>query len=483
MRAAAIQLNSNQEKERNLAIAGPLVRDAAADGADLIVLPEKFNVLGSPDDLRAGAEPVPGPTTEWAGALCRELGVWLVAGSIVERVEGDDKLRNTSVLVGPDGAIHAAYRKIHLFDVEVGGMVYRESDAEAPGEEVVVADVDGVELGHGRLLRPAVSGAVPDHGGAWRARVSLPAAFTVPTGRAHWEVLVRARAIENQVFVIAAGQIGRHPPDHESYGHSMIVDPWGAVLAQAPDEECFVAADLDLDAQREVREKLPSLANRQPQRLPLAGPGRRAHVSTRRDGAADKRRVILDAAIRVFAREGFHRCRVSDIAREANVAYGLVYHYFRSKDEVLDTLFTERWSLLLEAITEADRSDAARARQAARDRRLHHRLLQQRSRPDEGDHRGGDPRREHVRARAPGGDPPGLRRDQPRSSPTARRTARFAPTSRGVRDPLLLRRDRAAADRLDLRGDPDERRRVRSGQADAGRDVCDGLAVRSGVSA
>jgi predicted amidohydrolase len=264
MRAAAIQLNSNQENERNLSIAGPLVREAAADGADLIVLPEKFNVLGSPDDLRAGAEPVPGPTTEWAGALCRELGVWMVAGSIVERVEGEDKLRNTSVLVGPDGAIHATYRKIHLFDVEVGGMTYRESDAEAPGEEVVVADVDGVELGMAvcyDLRFPELFRIMAVRG----ARVvSLPAAFTVPTGRAHWEVLVRARAIENQVFMIAAGQIGNHPPDHESYGHSMIVDPWGVVLAQAPDEVCFVAADLDLHAQHEVREKLPSLAHRQP---------------------------------------------------------------------------------------------------------------------------------------------------------------------------------------------------------------------------
>ena len=264
MRAAAIQLNSNQEKDRNLSIAGPLVRDAASDGANLIVLPEKFNVLGSPDDLRAGAEPVPGPTTTWAGELCRELGVWLVAGSIVERIEGDDKLRNTSVLIGPDGGVHAVYRKIHLFDVEVDGMVYRESDAEAPGDEVVVADADGVELGMAvcydlrfpELFRiMAVQGA--------RA-VSLPAAFTVPTGRAHWDILVRARAIENQVFVIAAGQIGRHPPDHESYGHSMIVDPWGTVLAQAPDEVGFITADLDLDAQRSVREKLPSLANRVP---------------------------------------------------------------------------------------------------------------------------------------------------------------------------------------------------------------------------
>jgi deaminated glutathione amidase len=265
MRAAAIQLNSNQEKDRNLAIADRLVRAAAADRAELLVLPEKFNVLGSPADLHAGAEPVPGPTTQWACALARELGVWLVAGSIVERVEGEDKLRNTSVLIDPHGELRAGYRKIHMFDVEVGGVTYRESDAEAPGDDVVVADAGGLELGMAvcydlrfpELFRiMAVRGA--------RA-FSLPSAFTVPTGRAHWETLVRARAIENQAFVIAAGQIGRHPPDHESYGHSMIVDPWGVVLAQAPDEQCFVAADLDLDAQREVREKLPSLANRRPQ--------------------------------------------------------------------------------------------------------------------------------------------------------------------------------------------------------------------------
>ena len=137
-----------------------------------------------------------------------------------------------------------------------------------------------------------------------------------------------------------------------------------------------MAADLDLDAQDQVREKLPSLANRRPGRLPLAASDGGSDVVTpRRDGAADKRRLILDAAIRVFAREGFHRCRVSDIAREANVAYGLVYHYFRSKDEVLDTLFTERWTLLLDAIAEADRSDSSGAREAALDRRLHHRLV------------------------------------------------------------------------------------------------------------
>lgn len=265
MRAAAVQLNSNENKERNLGIAERLVREAGSEGAELVVLPEKFNVLGSPEQLAAGAEPLDGPTLKWAGALARELGLWLVAGSIVEEVEHDEKLRNTSALIGPDGARHAVYRKVHMFDVEVEGMVYRESDAESAGDEIVVADAGELQLGLAvcydlrfpELFRiMAVRGA--------RA-FSLPSAFTVPTGRAHWEVLLRARAIENQAFVIAAGQVGKHPPDHESYGHSMIVDPWGAVLASATSEpEKVVVADLDLEAQEETRRKLPSLANRRP---------------------------------------------------------------------------------------------------------------------------------------------------------------------------------------------------------------------------
>jgi deaminated glutathione amidase len=265
MRVAAIQLNSSAEKERNVAIAERLVREAAAQGAEIVVLPEKYNLLGSTEDLVAGAEPLDGPTLRGASSLASELGVWLVAGSIVERVEHEQKLRNTSALIGPDGVIHAVYRKIHMFDVEVQGMVYRESDVEAPGEEIVVADADGLGLGLAvcydlrfpELFRiMAVRGA--------RA-FTLPSAFTVPTGRAHWEVLVRARAIENQAFVVAAGQVGKHPPDHESYGHSMIVDPWGDVLAGAADEpERVVVADLDLERQDEIRRKLPSLANRRP---------------------------------------------------------------------------------------------------------------------------------------------------------------------------------------------------------------------------
>jgi deaminated glutathione amidase len=263
VRAAAVQLNSTDDKDRNLESAERLVRDAAGDGAELVVLPEKFNVLGEPDQLEAGAEPLDGPTMQLARSLAAELGIWLVAGSIVER-DADGRLHNTSVLAGPDGDTHGAYRKIHMFDVEVGGVTYRESDTEAPGDEIVLAEATGVPLGLTicyDLRFPELFRILAVRG----ARViALPSAFTLFTGKDHWEVLVRARAIENQVFMVAAGQIGTHPPGHQSYGRSMIVDPWGIPLAIAPDSECFIAADLDLASQDGIREKLPSLANRRP---------------------------------------------------------------------------------------------------------------------------------------------------------------------------------------------------------------------------
>jgi predicted amidohydrolase len=263
MRAAAIQLNSTQDKRRNMATADRLTRDAAADGATLIVLPEKFNVLGEHDDYVAGAEPLDGPTVSWARDTARELGVDLVAGSIVEKREGHEKLGNTSVHVGPDGDVRGVYRKIHMFDVVVDGIEYRESASEDPGDEIVLSEAaQGVALGLTvcyDLRFPELFRILAVRG----ARViTLPAAFTKVTGQAHWEILIRARAIENQAFVIAADQIGTHPPDKESFGGSMIVDPWGEVLARAPDEECFIAANLDFARQDEVRDKLPSLANR-----------------------------------------------------------------------------------------------------------------------------------------------------------------------------------------------------------------------------
>jgi deaminated glutathione amidase len=266
VRAAAVQLTSTADRERNLATADRLTRAAAAAGAELVVLPEKWSVLGTPEQTAAGAEPFDGPALAWAGAIARELGIELVAGSIAERRPGREKGSNTSAHFGPDGEPRAVYRKLHMFDVEVGGRTYRESDNEEPGDEVVLSETaDGVELGLTvcyDLRFPELYRILAVRG----ARViAVPAAFTLATTREHWEVLLRARAIEDQVFVVAANQVGEHAPGYRSGGRSMIVDPWGIVLAQAPDTETFITAELDLERQAEVRRSLPSLANRRPE--------------------------------------------------------------------------------------------------------------------------------------------------------------------------------------------------------------------------
>ena len=265
LRAAAVQLTATPDKAANLQAADLLVRRAAADGARLVVLPEKWSVLGRGADLREGAEPLDGPAITWARDAARELGIDLVAGSVSERVAGDDKLRNTSLHIGPDGEIKATYRKMHMFDVEVDGTVYRESEHEAPGDDVVLSTTaDGVELG----LTVCYDIRFPELYRILAVRgarvVTIPAAFTVPTTRDHWEVLVRARAIEDQCFVVAANQVGTHVEGLASGGRSMIVDPWGLVLAQAADAQTVITADLDLGAQAAIRTRLPSLANRRP---------------------------------------------------------------------------------------------------------------------------------------------------------------------------------------------------------------------------
>jgi len=273
-----VQLNSGADVAANLAAADRLTRAAAADGAKLVVLPEKWTAMGSEHDLRAAAEALDGAALAWARATACELGIDLVAGSILERVPGQAKLANTSVHIDPRGELRAAYRKIHMFDVEVGGREYRESELERPGEEIVVSETaDGVELGLSicyDLRFPELYRILAIRG----ARIiALPAAFTLATTRDHWEVLVRARAIENQAFVIAANQVGEHPsggseiPQH-SGGRSMIVDPWGVVLAQASDRAGHIVAGLDLERQLEIRARLPSLANRRPEtyRWPVA---------------------------------------------------------------------------------------------------------------------------------------------------------------------------------------------------------------------
>ncbi|HSI80901.1 MAG TPA: carbon-nitrogen hydrolase family protein [Solirubrobacterales bacterium] len=264
MRAAVVQLNSGADKARNLEVAERLVRAAAAAGAALVVLPEKWTVLGDAEALREGAEPIDGPAIGVVRSWASELGAHIVAGSIAERVDGDDRLSNTSILINANGELAAVYRKLHMFDVDVGGVAYRESEHERPGDEIVTASAGEVEVGLSvcyDLRFPELYRILALRG----ARViAVPSAFTLATGRDHWDVLLRARAIENQAFVVAANQFGDAPPHYTSYGRSAIVDPWGVVLARAPDGESFAVAELDFAALERVRRTLPSLARRRP---------------------------------------------------------------------------------------------------------------------------------------------------------------------------------------------------------------------------
>jgi predicted amidohydrolase len=263
VRAGAVQLNSTDDTDRNLEIADRLVRAAAASGAEFVVLPEKWTVLGTGEHLMAGAQPLDGSAIQWARSIASELQVDLVAGSIVEQVSGQSKTSNTSVHVGPDGEAKAVYRKLHMFDVEVDGTVYAESQHEQPGEEVVTSRLaDGSKLG----MSICYDIRFPELYRSLAAEVvSVPSAFTLATTRDHWEVLLRARAIENQCFIVAPNQIGEHPGGYRSGGRSMIVDPWGIVLACAPDSETAIVAELDGERLGEVRRRLPALSHRRPE--------------------------------------------------------------------------------------------------------------------------------------------------------------------------------------------------------------------------
>jgi predicted amidohydrolase len=257
-------MTSGPDKADNLEVAARLVRGAAAAGAELVVLPEKWNAIGPPDVLHAAGEPLEGgESVEAMSGWAHDLGIVLVGGSITERREGREKLSNTSIVFDRDGSAVAVYRKIHLFDVDVGGHAYRESDAEEPGDELVVAEAEGWKVGLSvcydvrfpelyRIL--ALEGA---------ELVTVPANFTLYTGKDHWHLLLRARAVENQLYVAAAAQFGEPWPGKPSYGRSLIADPWGIVLAEAPDEETVIVAQVDRARLADVRAKLPSLRNRQ----------------------------------------------------------------------------------------------------------------------------------------------------------------------------------------------------------------------------
>jgi predicted amidohydrolase len=269
MRVAAVQTTAGPDRTDNLSRAGELVERAASQGARLVVLPEYFSVAGTSEVLRRDAESLDGPTVSWASALARRLGVHLLAGSFPEAAAAGrrgDRLFNTSCLLGPSGAVEAVYRKIHLFDTVLGGG-FCESATMAPGDRVVVAPLPG---GTGLGLSVCYDLRFPE---IYRIMtlegatvVTVPAAFTAATGPAHWELLLRARAAENQVFVIGAGQVGVLPPGMpRCHGHSMIVDPWGTVLAERVEPSPgVVLADLDPERLRSVRSDLPVLAHRRP---------------------------------------------------------------------------------------------------------------------------------------------------------------------------------------------------------------------------
>ncbi|MDX6698062.1 MAG: deaminated glutathione amidase [Solirubrobacteraceae bacterium] len=262
LRAAAIQLNSTEDWERNRDSAERAVREVAAQGSRLVVLPEKWNRLAEPATMADAAEPLDGPATEWARDIARELGIDLVAGSITERA--GESNHNTAVHVGPGGEVRAAYRKLHLFDVDVEGIAYRESDHETPGEEIVTSELaDGTGLGLSVCYDVRFPELFRELGRRGARVFAVPAAFTAPTTRDHWEPVLRTRAIENQVFVVAANQVGEHPPANVCGGRSMIVDPWGTVLARAGgDVPEVIVADLDFDRQDAVRAEFPLLDHR-----------------------------------------------------------------------------------------------------------------------------------------------------------------------------------------------------------------------------
>ena len=260
---AAIQMSSSPEKARNLDTAERLVRKAAGLGARLIGLPENFAWMGPEAERSASGESLDGPSLGRMAALARELSVTLLAGSIAETGAPGGRFYNTSVLFGPDGRRLAVYRKIHLFDVDVGdGATYRESDSVAPGTEVVVADTPLGRLGLSICYDVRFPELYRRLSAQGATLLAVPAAFTLMTGKDHWEVLLRARAIENQAYVLAPAQQGHHSEKRVTYGHAMVVDPWGLVVARASEGEGVAIAELDPSLLQRIRKNLPSLTHR-----------------------------------------------------------------------------------------------------------------------------------------------------------------------------------------------------------------------------
>ncbi len=262
---ALVQLDAGADVSTNIATAVALADEAAAGGARLVGLPEYLQYRGPDDGFRASARPIPGPHTDPFAEVARRRSAWILVGSTAETSRDPDRPYNTSTLIAPDGAIAATYRKIHLFDVAVeDGPSDTESARVTPGDRIVTAEVDGAVLGLTicyDLRFPELYRALALAGAQI---LTVPASFTERTGRDHWEVLLRARAIENAAYVLAPAQIGG-PPGQPAYGRTMVVDPWGIVIAQATDGVGIVRADIETERVAAVRRQIPALANRRPE--------------------------------------------------------------------------------------------------------------------------------------------------------------------------------------------------------------------------
>ena len=266
MRVAAIQMNSGADVSQNLDLAGTLLREAASDGCTLAVLPENFALMPEQgrDKARHAENPGEGPIQAFLADTATELGLWIIAGSMPVVSPESERVYGASLAVDDDGRTRAIYRKIHLFDVDLPDREesYRESHSMYPGDEPVTVMTPAGRIGVTicyDLRFPELFRTLVDEGASV---FTVPAAFTAVTGKAHWHTLLRARAIENLAYVIAPGQFGRHPDDRETFGHSLIVDPWGQIIAEQAEGNCVVAADIDPEEPAKLRERFPALANR-----------------------------------------------------------------------------------------------------------------------------------------------------------------------------------------------------------------------------
>ncbi|MBM3678325.1 MAG: carbon-nitrogen hydrolase family protein [Actinobacteria bacterium] len=282
LRVGCVQLNAGADPAGNAERVTPLVARAVRDGAELVVLPEMWNALGDDDVLRAAAEPREGGlAVDAMRGWAREHGITLVGGSIMESRPGRERLSNLCLVFAPDGEVVAEYRKLHMFDVDVGGQSYRESDSKEPGDEIVGAELCGWQVGLSICFDvrfPELYRALA-LGGA--ELITVPAAFTLHTGRDHWELLLRARAVENGCYLAAADQWGVDVRGRSLFGRSMIVDPWGTVIAQAADEDCAIVATVERSRLEAVRASIPALRQRRPDVYGSPAPA----VSAARPGA------------------------------------------------------------------------------------------------------------------------------------------------------------------------------------------------------